>query len=146
MRLKIYFCGSIAGGRRLAATYREIVQHLEALGHRVLTRHVAFDDALDWEEQLGPREVFARDMAWLAESNALVAEVTVPSLGVGYEIAEGLSLRRPVLCLYSEGADVSRLITGNTRPGLVVHSYPAEAQMLAVIDAFMADVGAGGGK
>ena len=43
-----------------------------------------------------PRQVYERDMAWLAECEAVVAEVTTPSLGVGYEIAEALHLRKPV--------------------------------------------------
>lgn len=30
----------------------------------------------------------------------LVSEVTVPSLGVGYEIGRAVAMKKPVLCLY----------------------------------------------
>ncbi len=135
--MKIYFCGSIAGGRQSAAVYPVIVDHLEASGHSVLTKHVARPDVLRWEDVKTPQEVFGRDMAWLRECDAVVAEVTAPSLGVGYEIAEALHLRKPVLCVYREGVNLTKLLTGNTEPGIAVLAYTSEAAMLGSIDAFL---------
>lgn len=138
--MKIYFCGSIAGGRQSAAVYPVIVDHLEAGGHTVLTKHVARPDVLRWEDASTPQQVFIRDMVWLRECDAVVAEVTAPSLGVGYEIAEALHLRKPVLCVYREGINLTKLLTGNTEPGIAVLPYASEAVMLVAIDSFLSGI------
>jgi 2'-deoxynucleoside 5'-phosphate N-hydrolase len=135
--MRIYFCGAIAGGRQNAAVYRIIVDHLEATGHDVLTKHVARPDVLTWERAKTPQEVYARDMAWLRQCDAVVAEVTSPSLGVGYEIATALHLGKPVLCVYREGIALTKLLTGNTEPGIVVMGYFSEAMMLGAVDSFL---------
>jgi hypothetical protein len=135
--MRIYFGGSIAGGRQNAAVYSLIVDHLEAMGHQVLTKHVARPDVLIWEQTKTPQEVYERDMDWLGQCDALVAEVTSPSLGVGYEIAQALHLRKPVLCVYREGTDLTKLLTGNTDPGIIVLAYRSDAAMLSAVDAFL---------
>jgi nucleoside 2-deoxyribosyltransferase len=98
---------------------------------------VARPDVLTWEQTKTPREVYARDMAWLRQCDAVVAEVTSPSLGVGYEIAEALHLGKPVLCVYREGTSLTKLLTGNTEPGIVVLAYTSGAELLSVVDAFL---------
>lgn len=138
--MKIYFCGAILGGRQNAAIYPVIVDHLESAGHDVLTKHVARPDVLASESAVTAREVYERDMAWLAESEAVVAEVTTPSLGVGYEIAVALSSRKLTLCLYRQGAAVTKLLTGNTSPGLTVTPYASVPELLAIVDAFLVAV------
>jgi hypothetical protein len=42
---KIYFCGSIRGGRQDRLVYEELITYLQGFG-RVLTEHIAFPDAL----------------------------------------------------------------------------------------------------
>jgi glycosyltransferase involved in cell wall biosynthesis len=135
--MKVYFGGAIAGGRQNAAIYRVIVDHLESTGHDVLTKHVARADVLTWEQARTPQEVYERDMAWLRQCDAVVAEVTSPSLGVGYEIAEALHLGKPVLCIYRDGTALTKLLTGNTKPGIVVLAYASEAELLSAVDAFL---------
>ena len=68
-------------------------------------------------------EIFQRDIAWLREADVIVAEVTVPSLGVGYELGIGQSLGKPVICLYREkdGRQLSAMIAGN--PELCMQRY-----------------------
>ena len=45
MSLKIYFCGSIRGGRQDADLYARIIKQLESYG-KVLTEHVGHKDIL----------------------------------------------------------------------------------------------------
>ncbi len=135
--MKIYFCGSILGGRQNAAIYPVIVDHLEVLGHIVLTKHVARLDVLAFESPRTPQEVYTRDLDWLAEAGAVVAEVTTPSLGVGYEIAVALNLAKPTLCLYRQGTAVTKLLLGNTSPAITVRAYATERQLLSLIDVFL---------
>ena len=60
------------------------------------------------------RYIHDRDVAWLLEADVLVAEVTNPSLGVGYEISKAADNGKRVLCLYrpSKGKKLSAMIAG----------------------------------
>jgi hypothetical protein len=136
--MQIYFCGSILGGREREDVYRHIVEHLQAEGHTVPTEHVARPHVLAEERAFTPREVYERDLTWLQASDRMIAEISTPSLGVGYEIACGLQLSMPVLCLYRDGLHVSKMITGNSSPGLQVHSYRDMAELDRYIDGFLA--------
>jgi hypothetical protein len=138
--MKIYFCGAILGGRQNAGIYAVIVDHLEAAGHDVLTKHVARPDVLASESGVTARQVYERDMAWLAECEAVVAEVTTPSLGVGYELATALRLGKPTLCLFRQGAAVTKMITGNTSPSLTVTAYSNPVELLTIVDAFLSEL------
>ena len=52
------------------------------------------------EKNLNDAEILERDMQWLSQAHIVVAEVTQPSLGVGFEIARAITLNKPVLCLF----------------------------------------------
>ena len=129
--MKIYFAGSIRGGRHDAGTYPELVAFLERYGE-VLTEHVATVG----EEDLPDGEIFVRDLEWLSSCDAVVAEVTTPSLGVGYEIGIAQSLGIPVLCLYRPGPErrLSAMLSGN--PGIGVVEYSEVAELEAVLAAW----------
>ena len=121
--MQIYFAGSISGGRRYLETYQQIVAFLKAAGHRIPTEHIVDPQVLHKEVQLTAEQIYRRDMDWLAESDCLIAEISNPSLGVGYEVGAALDRNKPVLCLYQAGLFVSRMITGNTHPDLVVQTW-----------------------
>ncbi|CAF0965571.1 unnamed protein product [Adineta ricciae] len=112
--MNIYFCGSIRGGRQDVAIYQQIVTCLKTYG-RVLTEHVAFPELELLEKNLNDAEILERDMQWLSQAHIVVAEVTQPSLGVGFEIARAITLNKPVLCLFrpSSGHRLSALIRGS---------------------------------
>ena len=116
--MRIYFAGSIRGGRDDADIYLQLVDELAQYGE-VLTEHVATVGA----EDMTDGEIFARDLAWLSSCDVVVAEVTIPSLGVGYEIGMAQGLNIPVLCLYrpGEGRRLSAMLAGN--PGIKVVEY-----------------------
>jgi hypothetical protein len=120
--LKIYFAASIRGGRALQSTYQALVEDLRQSGHTVLSENVAFVTLADdeWTDEA----ICAQDTAWLDECDAVVAEVTTPSLGVGYEIAYALHhAHKPVLCLCQRSVHLSAMIAGNTHPLLTVLTY-----------------------
>ena len=75
------------------------------------------------EDTTSDVEIFQRDVAWIREADVIVAEVTVPSLGVGYELGIGESLGKPVICLYrdKDGRQLSAMIGGN--PWFQVQDY-----------------------
>ncbi len=100
MPATIYFSGSITGGRGDVAVYREIVYALRSAGYRVLAGAVAAEDVGASGERIAAHDIFERDLRWLDESDLLVAEVSTPSHGVGYEVAYARYRRQiPVICL-----------------------------------------------
>lgn len=138
--MNVYFSCSITGGRKDEAVYQSLVDCLLADGHQVPTAHLSRPDVLALEDVASPGEVYERDSTWVKDCDALVAEVSTPSHGVGYEIALALSLGKPVLCLYRSGSRVSKMITGNTSPGLVVCTYDHPAQAVETTRGFLAEL------
>jgi 2'-deoxynucleoside 5'-phosphate N-hydrolase len=101
----IYFSGAITGGRGDVPLYRRIVETLESEGHRVFAGVVAATEVSDSGEPLDSVSIFERDLAWIGEvavaNGLVVAEVSQPSTGVGYEIATARYQHDiPVVCLY----------------------------------------------
>jgi nucleoside 2-deoxyribosyltransferase len=135
--VKIYFSCSITGGRNDEPVYAALVAHLEAAGHVVLTAHLASPQALEDELHLQPVAIYQRDCAWVRECDAVIAEVSTPSHGVGYEIGYALEHGKPVLCCHHSSARVSKMITGNNRPGVRVCAYPDPAGALRGVDEFL---------
>jgi len=138
--MNLYFSCSLTGGRKDQAVYAAIVQHMLALGHQVPTAHLAHPEVMALEQVVVPADVYRRDIAWIRDCDALVAEVSTPSHGVGYEIAYALGLGKSVLCCYRRGAGVSKMITGNDSPGLVLCQYGDLTEALAGLDAFLARI------
>ncbi len=132
--MRIYFAGSIRGGREDVELYGQIVDLLSAHGH-VLTEHVGQLD--HGEDDLSDEAIFQRDMEWLDQADAVVAEVTVPSHGVGYEIARAETLGKPTLCLYrpDAGRSLSALIAGN--PRIRCESYHRLADLPSLFGPFL---------
>ena len=140
MQKRVYFAGSILGGRENLAVYQHIVARLQAQGHLVPSEHVARTDVLREESAVSARAVYERDMDWIRSCNGMIAEVSTPSLGVGYEIASALGMRKPVLCLFRAGLSISKMITGNPASGLRVVTYRDPDELNRHIDAFVAEM------
>jgi nucleoside 2-deoxyribosyltransferase len=121
--MKIYFACSISGGRQDEGVYQKMVQVLLSMGIDVPSAHISETgiEQIDGLEKAS--DIYQRDINWIEESDLLIAEVSTPSHGVGYEIAYALNLSKPVFCLYHQGAVVSKMITGNSHFLLTVSSY-----------------------
>jgi nucleoside 2-deoxyribosyltransferase len=138
--MNIYFSCSLTGGREDESVYQQIVAHLLGNGHSVPTAHLASSEVMSVERVVEAREVFLRDIAWIDACQALVAEVSTPSHGVGYEIAYALEHNKPVLCCYRRGVKVSKMITGNNLPGMRLAQYDDGAEAISAVDAFLNSV------
>jgi len=112
MATKVYFCGSIKGGRQDRKIYEDLIHHIAKYA-QVLTEHIA-DPTAVLDHHLSDKEIHDRDIAWLRESDLIIAEVTQPSLGVGYEIGRALEWGKPIITLYRNNGDrkLSAMIAG----------------------------------
>lgn len=128
--MKIYFAGSIRGGREDAGIYFQIIEYLKEFGE-VLTEHIG-DKTLSAMGDDGPTDQFIhdRDMEWLLSADVVVAEVTTISLGVGYEIGRAVENDIPVLCFYrpEPGKKLSAMISGNRQIPVKVYHTIQEAK------------------
>lgn len=134
-RVKIYFAASIRGGREDCASYLEIVRQLRDYGE-VLTEHIGNAELSDAGEDLSDSNIHERDLGWLKSADCLVAEVTTPSLGVGYEIGKATEWGKPVLCLYrpAEGRSLSAMIAGSD--GVTLKEYQDTAELNEIFEQY----------
>ena len=138
--MKIYFSCSITGGREDEPIYQKIVTHLIERGHEVLTAHLASTEKVLDESIMNPIDVYERDMNWVRGCDALVAEVSTPSHGVGYEIASAILLEKEVMCCWEKDKKVSKIISGNSSKNLFLYEYHDERDLLSEIDRFLDEI------
>lgn len=135
--MKIYFAGSIRGGRDDAKLYNELISFLGKYG-QVLTEHIG-DPKITNHGDDGPSDKYIhdRDMHWLISSDVLIAEVTTISMGVGYEIGRAVEMGKKVLCLFrpDSGKNLSAMIGGCIDLKLVNYTTSEEAKL--AIDKFL---------
>ncbi len=84
-----------------------------------------------------PAVVYERDIGWLRSCAAVVAEISTPSLGAGYEIAWAVQHAIPVLCLFREGLRISKMITGIPAGHATVAAYRDLDELDRQIDGFL---------
>ncbi len=127
--MKIYFAGSIRGGRADEKIYHGMVEQLKNWG-TVLTEHVG---KLHLEEQNDDDRIYAQDTAWLREADIVIGECTCPSLGVGYELAYAEAHGVPCHIFYDRTrTHLSAMLTGN--PYFHIHPYEREAEIYPILE------------
>ncbi len=138
--MNIYFSCSITGGRQDQEAYAAIVEYLLQQGHEVPTAHLSQPDIMDLEKVVTPLDIYQRDVNWVMGCEALIAEVSTPSHGVGYEIALANYLQKPVLCCYRSGKAISKMISGNPSPLQKVISYKSITELVAQVELFLLEL------
>lgn len=142
MNKKVYFAGSIRGGRADEQLYRSIISHIQ-LTDTVLTEHVGNLELSKLEEPFINDQhhndaktdalIYHQDTQWLKECDIVIAECSTPSLGVGYELAFAEHLGKPCHLLYNKvKGSLSAMLAGNKYFHL--HPYEQEADVYSIID------------
>ena len=131
--MNIYFAGSIRGGRKNQKVYFKIIEHLKKLG-KVLTEHIGEKKISDKGESLSNEKIYKRDIVWIRQADVVIAEVSTPSLGVGYEIAFAENLGKKILCVYKSNDQVSAMMVGNKN--LTVLKYDGLEELFDIIDRY----------
>ena len=129
MNKKVYFAGSIRGGRADAELYRRMISFIMQTDD-VLTEHVGDPSLSVWESADGREDcrIYAQDTAWLRECDLVIAECTAPSLGVGYELAYAEKLGKPVHIFYRKSqSELSAMLTGD--PYFAIHRYESWSEL-----------------
>lgn len=140
--MNIYFACSSSELERYKNTYLQIAQEIIKGGHEI---------SVDWlskalkDKGKNPevkKTILKEGIDAIKTSDALIAEVSLPSSSVGYQIALAVSLKKPVLCLYSEEFGKKRppqVIEANNSPYLLVKKYSVE-NLAQAISTFLKSV------
>ena len=137
-RPRVYFAGAVDVAHEYTERYRALIHHIDESHADVLTEHGTTVPS-DTNQR-----VYEREMKWIEHADAVVAEVTHPSLGLGYELAMAESRGIPMLCLHrrvesSRAGGISPMLIGNRRASAPeVREYETDAQARALVDAFIA--------
>lgn len=129
---KVYFAGSIRGGRDDATLYKDIIEYMKKTDI-VLTEHIGDLSINLLENEHHDKEIYRQDTNWLKECDLVIAECTSPSLGVGYELAFAESHNKPTYILYRQSkCQLSAMLTGDD----YYHIFPYETkdEAFAIID------------
>ena len=133
MNKKIYFAGSIRGGRVDAGLYQRIIAFIKQTD-TVLTEHVG-SLKLNLLEQGKDKDslIYEQDTAWLRESDLVIAECTCPSLGVGYELAYAERFGKLVHIFYDKTkTQLSAMLTGDSY--FTIHPYEEPEEIFPMLE------------
>lgn len=140
---KVYFACSITGGRQQSEKYPTIVKFIQDSGAQVLSElfsgtEIDASKGVSVNPDATPHDIWEWDLNWIREADAIVAEVSQPSFGVGYEIAKAHEWNKPVLALYQpvEGKKLSSMLVGS--PNVTVFEYAEVSETQAAIQEFLA--------
>lgn len=137
MGKKVYFAGSIRGGRIDAELYRRLIGYMQKTS-TVLTEHIGSPHLNLMEQDKRDAEIYEEDINWLKESDILIGECTCPSLGVGYELAYAEKIGKPCHIFYDRTkTQLSAMLTGN--PYFNIHPYESEADIYPILDSLLTD-------
>ena len=132
---KIYFAGSIRGGRIDAELYARLLRYMQ-MDNVVLTEHIGNPHLNLMEQGKRDIDIYDEDTAWLRESDIVIAECTCPSLGVGYEMAYAEKIGKPCHIFYDRSkAQLSAMLTGN--PYFSIHPYENESEIYDILESIL---------
>lgn len=106
----------------------DIISLLKEHGE-VLSEHIGNKDLTSYGQvTMTNQEIYTKDMNWVNEADIIIAEVTNPSLGVGYEIGFAESIQKKIIALYrpSEGKRLSAMIAGNKNIEVIEYNNVSE--------------------
>ncbi len=132
----VYCAGAVKGDTSYRESYEEIIEIVKRNGYSALSElNPEFKSAFP----LNVKQVFQRDIKWIEKSSVMIAEISGPSLGVGFEISYALYVREiPVLALYdAEAENISAMISGCDSELLYMKSYHSNKELDEIIQSFL---------
>ena len=135
----IYCAGPIKGDTTFQKFYLEIIDFVESEGHTPLA---GISADLTSTIPLTDKQVYKRDLKWIDGSKIMIAEISAPSLGVGFEIAYAVyNKKMPVLALVNNTVkNVSAMITGCDSNLLTVTKFRDTEDLKEIIRSYIKEL------
>ena len=130
--MNIYFCGSMTGSQEKMYDYKELIEYLKNYG-TVLNEFVG-EKIIDSD----PNYIYKRDVNNLKQADIVVADVSIISTGVGFELGYADNLNIRTLLIYDINKNSpSSLVLGN--PNFTKMPYRNIEEAKENIKKFMAE-------
>jgi nucleoside 2-deoxyribosyltransferase len=128
----VYCAGAIKGDTAYQNNYKEIIRFIGSMKHTALAE---LNGNFKFSVPLNDKQIYTRDIKWIESSDLVIAEISGPSLGVGFEIAYAIFQQKiPVLALVSsEVKKLSAMITGCNSQLLTIRRYKNIEDMKNII-------------
>jgi len=135
----IYCAGPIRGDVTYRKFYTDMIDYIESLGHTVLAE---FSGKFSSTIPLTDKQTYKRDLKWIDGSKLMVAEISGPSLGVGFEIAYAIFQSKiPVLALcILDAQNISSMLAGCDSSLLSIKKYKNVDDMKNIIKTFLSTI------
>ena len=136
--MKVYLSTAITRGRReYVDAVRNIFDALKEEGVDVLNERVADPNFPD--PQTDRAETMRDVHGWLNEADALIAEATISSTGVGCELTQVQMRNKPVLLLYDAhfGFRISDWVTHNPEANVEARPYRDRNEIARIVKEFV---------
>lgn len=135
----IYCAGPIRGNDTYKNSFKKIIEYVEGLGNTVLSE---FSDKFSSTIPLTDKQTYKRDLKWIDGSKCMIAEISGPSLGVGFELSYAILQRKlPVLALHnSEVQQISAMILGCDSPLITIKKYRDDEDMKNIIKTYLTKI------
>lgn len=139
--MKIFFIASIAGKHNFLDDYLKIINITRKYGHHVISNHVIKDtcDMNDLKLKKEYKKYSRNIFNTLNSCDAVIAEVSYPSIMVGYLLNYSLKQRKHTLCLYQKNPH--RILVGESSKLLRLKKYNSkqEKRLSIIINDFLVD-------
>jgi hypothetical protein len=142
----VYFGCSMLGGYTFVAREElaEFPGLITGLGCRLASDHQTRPGVIEREAKMDRTYIHDRDYAWELASDLGIFEISNPSLGVGGEISDMISMGKPVLLLFKRGLEekISAYMWGkagsvHVRSPVECHAYEDVEDARRIIRAFL---------
>lgn len=132
--MNIYFTASTSENKDLQNHYKKIISTIKRKNKLTSGEQIIKREKLSKDANIAPSNIFNRQKELIQKADLVIAEVTVPSSGVGGEIVYALTNNKPVLALvYKENDDqLSPLIAGNPSENLYLEHYELDNLELVI--------------
>lgn len=141
--MKVYFNATITSDPNLRGMYKNIRDILTKEGHQILEYG---PDAYNNPEELAQRsddeikDSYNQLNKYLKSCDVLIAEISQPSSGLGYEISQAVTLKKPVLILKYDKAQFEPLSTiQGSKSNFIKYKTYNERTLEGLVKSFLSD-------
>ncbi len=125
--MKVYFSATITDDEQYKSSYKKILNILKQGKHDI---YEYGSDQLDTSKILSQSDdeilkIYRELDKFLKQADVYIADISLPSVAIGYEISQAIVLRKPVLALINEKSSFQPLATikGNKSRYLELEKY-----------------------
>ncbi|HEX8923958.1 MAG TPA: nucleoside 2-deoxyribosyltransferase [Patescibacteria group bacterium] len=128
INMKVYFAASVRGKANFEEQYNKIVEVLQKGRCQVYADHILNNnsDKVEHQSHEEVQKAYKVLSEQMKKADLVVAEVSTPSVSVGHEISESLTMGKPVIMLHVEGGNRAMLLEGRRDERIQTIDYNIE--------------------